>query len=827
MTSIHHMISGRSGALLRRKSALIGSSAVAIAMLGLAASPVRAQSVPTGGNVVAGSATIDTGAQTVTVNQSSANAAINWQSFSVGADSKIVFVQPDANSVALNRVLGSDPSLILGSLTANGKVFLINPNGILFGKGSNVSVGGLVASTLAISDDDFMAGRYAFSGNGGAVLNQGNINADGGYVALLGASVGNEGTIQANLGTVMLAAGEAITLDVAGDGLLNVAVDKGAVNALVRNSGLLRADGGRVVMTAQAAGALLKTVVNNDGIIEARTLGDREGTIVLLGDMQSGTMSIGGTLDASAPNGGDGGLIETSAASVNVADGVTVTTAATSGKTGTWLIDPADFIVGLGGNISGAELSRQLVTNNVVISTIPAAGDTSLGNGDIIVNDAVAWVASGTATTLTMNAFRDVVINQRITATNGNIVACCGRDVIVNERLTTTNGSILLNAGRDVRIYHPMTTTDGNMALCAGHDVHIEAKITLTRGSTIPEQSLGLPVGMTLIAGADGTGPGVGGGTIVFAPLAPPVTVTVAPVTIAYNPVSYAAPSDFSTNFVLTEGATVTQRMLLFPNGDKVFDGTNNAVLSGFNSNAQSGVPTGVSLVAGPGATATFDSSGVGSNVGITYSGYTLTGPEADRYALAGSCCVSTYRTRGSIAAAPPPPPPPPATPTPPAPPPPAPPPPAPVPPAPPPPAPVPPPPPPPAPVPPPPPPAPVPPPPPAPTPPPPPPAPPPPPPVDTPPGPTPPPAVPPGVVALPISTPPVVVGLIPGVQLAVIGGGVRMPPIQIAAAQPEEELPIERAGSAPGRNAFLPAAPRPVVPAPVVPVYPRKQARH
>ena len=154
----------------------------------------------------------------------------------------------------------------------------------------------------------------------------------------------------------------------------------------------------------------------------------------------------------------------------------------------------------------------------------------------------------------------------------------------VNAPLTTTNGSILLNAGQDVNVFHAITTTDGNIALCAGHDVHIDAAVTLTRGTTIPAQSLGLPVGLTLIAGADGTGPGVDGGTIIFAPLAPPTTVTVAPVTINYNPVSYAAPTDFSTNFVLTEGASLTQRMLLFPNGDKVFDGTTNAVLTGFNS---------------------------------------------------------------------------------------------------------------------------------------------------------------------------------------------------------------------------------------------------
>lgn len=548
---------------LQGSTALVRFIAVA-APLAFAAS-VQAQTLPTGGTVVAGSASVATSADTMTITQTSQNAVVNWNSFSIGAANTVAFVQPDASSVALNRVLGPDPSAILGTLTANGKVFLVNPNGIVFAKGANVNVGGLVASTLSLSDSDFMAGNYAFSGSGGSVLNEGAIHADGGYVALLGAHVENNGTIRANLGTVALAAGEAITLDVAGDGLLNVAIDKGAVGALVQNGGLLQADGGRVVMSAQAAGSLLRTAVNNTGIIEARTLENRNGTILLLGDMDSGTMNIDGVLDASAPDGGDGGFIETSASKVMIADSVKVTTAAADGAFGTWLIDPADFIVGAGGNISGATLSAQLVTNNVVISTIPLAGDTTGGNGDIIINDAIAWTASGTATTLTMNAFRDVVINAAISATNGNIVACCDRDVIVNAALTTVNGSISLSAGRDIRVFHALTTTDGNIRLCAGHDVHIDAAITLTRGSTIPAQSLGLPVGLTLIGGADGSGPGVGGGTIIFGALAPPTTVTVAPVNIFYNPVSYAAPTDFSTKFVLTEGAALTQKNAAFP----------------------------------------------------------------------------------------------------------------------------------------------------------------------------------------------------------------------------------------------------------------------
>ncbi|MDB5720022.1 MAG: filamentous hemagglutinin, partial [Alphaproteobacteria bacterium] len=632
-----------------------------IALLGLGSlvltPPAKAQSLPEGGSVSSGAATIVNAPGQVTVNQSTRNVAINWDSFNIAAGNKVDFVQPDSNSVALNRVLGADPSLILGSLTANGKIFLVNPNGVLFGRGAKVEVGGLAASTLDISDSDFNAGRYLFTGTSRAsVVNQGEINAaDGGYVALLGANVSNDGLISARLGTVALAAGEAVTLDVAGDGLLSVAVDKGAVNALISNGGMIRADGGQVMLTAQAAGQLLATVVNNSGIIEARTLGSRNGRIALLGDMHKGVVNVGGVLDASAPDGGDGGFVETSAATVQVADTARVTTSAPSGRTGTWLIDPADFTIApLGGNISGATLSAQLVTNSVVISTLPLPGDTNTGNGDINVDDAVAWVALSTApTTLTLNAYRDVNFNAPVSATNGNIVACCGRDVVVNAALTTVRGSILLSAGQDVRVFHAITTTDGNIALCAGHDVHIDAAVTLTRGTTIPANSLGLPIGLTLIAGGAGTGPGVEGGTIIFAPLAPPITVTVAPVNINYNPVSYSAPTDFGIHFVLTEGASLTQHMLLFPKGDKIFDGSTSTVLNGFNTTAISGLPAGVTLVAGPGATAVFDTAGEGAGVGITYSGYTLAGANAGQYALAGSCCVAGNRTHGDIAAAP------------------------------------------------------------------------------------------------------------------------------------------------------------------------------
>ena len=362
--------------------------------------------LPQGGEVTAGSASVTTTPGKVTIVQGTASAALNWHSFSIGAGEAVQFVQPSTSAVALNRVIGTDPSAIFGSLSSNGQIFLVNPNGILFGKGASVNVGGLVASTLNITDSDFMAGRYKFSGSSTqAVSNQGTLNAAGGYVALLGARVSNEGVIAARMGSVSLAGGQAITLDVAGDGLLNISIDQGAVNALVSNGGLIQADGGQVLMTAQAAGQLLKTVVNNTGVIQAQTLVNHNGSIKLLGDMQSGTVNAAGTLDASAPAGGHGGFIETSAAHVNIDNALKVTTASASGSTGNWLIDPTDYtIAASGGDQTGAFYTTALQTSNVSIETVA----NGAGLGDIHVNDTIAWSANK----LTLTAHNNIHINQ-------------------------------------------------------------------------------------------------------------------------------------------------------------------------------------------------------------------------------------------------------------------------------------------------------------------------------------------------------------------------------------------------------------------------------
>lgn len=618
--------SGISGAPSVARFAINALSACLMLSLG-----ASVYALPANGVIAAGAATISSAGSATTITQSTANVVVNWQSFGIAAGQTVQFLQPGSTSVALNRVLGADPSSIMGNLSANGRVFLLNPNGVLFGSGASVNVGGLVASTMSLTDANFMAGNYSFTDAGsGTIINRGNITAaDGGYVALMGKSVSNQGVISARLGSVALAAGNAVTMDVNGDGLLNISVAQGAVNALVENGGMIQADGGRVLLTAQAAGNLLHTVVNNTGVIQAQTIANRNGTILLLGDMETGTMNVGGTLDASAPNGGNGGFIETSAAHVNIRDDVRVTTVAPQGQMGSWLIDPQDFIIGAGGNISGVTLSAQLVNNSITIKTAPGPG-----NGDIFVNDAITWTAAGAPTTLTLNADRDTNINAAVTATNGNFSACCGRDVNVNAAMTTTNGSILLSAGRNVNLNAAVTTTDGNLMMCAANDVNISSKITVTNGTLDATRSLGLPRGLTISADTDGTGPGVAGGTVVFAPLAPPATVTNAPVLITYNPVSYTTPTDYSTKFILTAGAVLSQRMLVFPEATKYFDGNTSTILYSLR-----GDPPGVSLIAGPGATATFDDATAGTNKSVTFTGYTLGGPNAAQYALATTCC--------------------------------------------------------------------------------------------------------------------------------------------------------------------------------------------
>ncbi|ECA3795699.1 filamentous hemagglutinin N-terminal domain-containing protein, partial [Salmonella enterica subsp. enterica serovar Aqua] len=132
--------------------------------------------LPTGGQIVGGQGSISTSGNQMTIHQQTQNMATNWHSFDVGKNNTVQFVQPDSSSVALNRVTGASGSQIMGTLKANGQVFILNPNGVLFGKDARVNVAGLVASTKNINAADFMKGQYTLSGEGNPgsqVVNQG------------------------------------------------------------------------------------------------------------------------------------------------------------------------------------------------------------------------------------------------------------------------------------------------------------------------------------------------------------------------------------------------------------------------------------------------------------------------------------------------------------------------------------------------------------------------------------------------------------------------------------------------------------------------------
>ena len=399
--------------------------------------------------MVSGSARITQVGNTTDIRQSSADVAIDWLSFNIGSQETVEFLQPSASAVAVNRISGTNGSQILGHLAANGQVYLINPNGIIFGKGAEVNVGGLIASTLDVSDSSLGGSSRSFSGEGtGSIVNEGTISAaNGGYVALVGNRVSNEGVISAQLGTVAWGSGSAVTLDFSGNRLVRLQVDRSTLNDLAQNKQLIEADGGVVIMTAGAKDALLASVVNNTGVIEARTVENHEGTIELLGGMSAGTVQVGGTLDASAPQGGSGGSIETDAAHVEVANEAKVTTASSTGLTGSWLIDPEDFTVAAsGGDITGAALSKELGTTSV---TLESSQGSKAGSGNLTVDDTVSWSAN---THLTLTASNDVDVNENLTATGSTAGLAINPNTANGSETASGKGTFNLRAGASITL---------------------------------------------------------------------------------------------------------------------------------------------------------------------------------------------------------------------------------------------------------------------------------------------------------------------------------------------------------------------------------------
>ncbi|MEQ8233223.1 MAG: filamentous hemagglutinin N-terminal domain-containing protein, partial [Gammaproteobacteria bacterium] len=316
------------GSPLRPARMALAVRAALLPGLAAALAPVPGVAAPTGGVVRAGSAAIaqDAGQSLTTVQQHSQRAAIDWQRFDLAPHEQVRFVQPNAQSSVLNRILDQRPSEIFGRVSANGQVLLMNPNGVFFRPGAQVDVGSLVAGAMQIGIDDFMRGNYrleARAGSAGRVLNQGEIRASAGDVALVGRSVANEGVIVATAGRVQLAAGEKVTVDFDGDGLLRFSVDEAvldnaeALDDQVRNSGSIVADGGEVLISARAAEGVFRNAINNEGLIRAGRIDKSGGTVRLVGLGPAASVLNTGRIEAAAESPGDaGGAVEIRAGAI-------------------------------------------------------------------------------------------------------------------------------------------------------------------------------------------------------------------------------------------------------------------------------------------------------------------------------------------------------------------------------------------------------------------------------------------------------------------------------------------------------------------------------
>ncbi|MDQ8180403.1 MBG domain-containing protein [Pelagicoccus sp. SDUM812005] len=272
--------------------------------------------LPSGGNIVSGNGAFQSAGSDLTVLQYSDRLIAEWSQFDIGSDASVSFSQPNSDSIALNRILSENPTQIFGQLESNGRLFLVNPNGIVFGESAQVNVGGLVASSLQIDNNSFLTGDFTFSGIGGSVANFGNITAQsGGVVALVGQRVQNDGSIITPEGTTALLAGSKLTLDFDGDGLINYSVTQDAVATEASNAGLIQANAGTVIMSAQSADSLAQSVVNNTGIIEAQGLKAKGGRIFL--DAGEGSVNVQGDLLAASATDG-GGYIQVTGNTISV-----------------------------------------------------------------------------------------------------------------------------------------------------------------------------------------------------------------------------------------------------------------------------------------------------------------------------------------------------------------------------------------------------------------------------------------------------------------------------------------------------------------------------
>lgn len=493
-----------------------------LGIAGLLSMPALAQTtavpstqLPTGGQVNAGQATISQSGNTLNVNQTSQRAVVDWNTFNVGKDAIVNFQQPNAQSATLNRVTDTQPSQILGRITAPGNVVLVNPQGVYFGRSSSVDVGGLVATTHNAANQEFMDGQIKLTRNGasGKVENEGELRAAlGGYIALLAPEVRNSGVIVANLGTVALAAGETFELKFDGGGALSsVRVSAAAINTLVENKSAIKAPGGLIILSAQAASRLQSGVVNNSGTIEATGLVRRAGRLLLEASsaiLNSGTLSANAT---GGVNGGPAGTVSLNAPDVQNSGTVSANSAANSfpdsgslaAETGRIQINADTFSQTATGLLDVSAVALQAGRIDIAAAQTIAVSGRIFANG--VVTDPAHIVANALGGTIQLQATRRVDLTTAVLDASGE--GGGGRIHIQADGLPTPadnpsqspiQGAVLLSTNTVLRANSPRAQ--------AGR-VEVEGDdITLDSGTLI--EAKGSARGGTVLVGGDWQGSG-------------------------------------------------------------------------------------------------------------------------------------------------------------------------------------------------------------------------------------------------------------------------------------------------------------------------------
>lgn len=538
----------------------VGMVSLSALTVSMAWAAPASNALPSGGVVSYGQASISQSGSTLTINQSSNKAIANWQSFDIGAAARVSVNQPGSNAVLLNRVVGNSPSQIFGKLDANGQVILVNPNGVLFGKGGSVNTGGFTASAYSLSDADFIAGNYRYYRNGStaSVINEGSISvADGSYVALIGAAVSNSGQIVVPHGTVGMAAGEVVNVPLSASGKITFELTPASINTSVSNTagGIIQATDGQVYMRAASLNGALASILqagsidvsgNNggqvqlladhgqirvSGAISADGIAGKQGSIIIGRDPDSGVLAASTDVSGAALHARNG-FIETSAEYLKT-DGVDV-------QAKSWLLDPADVTITNSTDsnytVSGGIYSPNSGVNSSVVNvaTIDAAlnngtdvsitttnsGTAGSSNGNIYVQSAIQKTA-GSDATLTLTADNNLQINAAITSSSGKLnLLATGNGSVAGSQGVTVSGTTINTNGGDITLNGTATgnygvylaqgsaVTGGNVTLNgtgngSGVGILIDRNVAVTAGSALTLNGTNTGTGNAVILGSN------------------------------------------------------------------------------------------------------------------------------------------------------------------------------------------------------------------------------------------------------------------------------------------------------------------------------------